>query len=321
MIKWFADWVKRSTLVAYFVLVFGIEWLLVLLLSPLVPPLIALLLGSWLPNAVGVLVTWVAGRRQGLRELFSRVVLWRLGPKWYAIALALPIILAYLAIGLYSVLGNAVPDLVPASQLWPVFLTAVFTGAMGEELGWRGTALPRLQARWNASISSLILGVLWGLYHLPSFLLSGLPLKDMPILPFMIAALGLTLLVTWTFNRTGGSLIPVFLYHLAFNVVGNATGIYGIPALLWLLAGMCGAAAMAIVALDWARFTRPLATPTKGAWTTSHSTAHWWSKAHSRVRSGARRLVHDQKLGAEGSQPPDLAPVPYTNPPTPSART
>jgi membrane protease YdiL (CAAX protease family) len=274
MITWSANWVKRSTLVAYFVLVFGIEWLLVLLLSPLVPPLIALLIGSWLPNAVGVFVTWVAGGRKGLRELFSRVVLWRIGLKWYAIALAVPIILVFLAIGLYQVLGNAAPDPVPASQLWPIFLSAVFTGAMGEELGWRGTALPRLQARWNALISSLILGVLWGLYHLPSFLLSGLPLKDMPLLPFMVAALGLTVLVTWTFNRTGGSLIPVFLYHFAFNFIGNATGIHGIPALLWLLAGICSLAAMAVVSLDWARFTRPLAIPTKGAWTARDSAAH-----------------------------------------------
>jgi membrane protease YdiL (CAAX protease family) len=239
-----------------------------------VPPMIALLIGSWLPNAVGVFVTWVAGGRQGLRELFSRVVLWRIGLKWYAIALSVPIILAFLAIGLYMVLGNTAPDPAPASQLWPIFLSAVLTGAMGEELGWRGTALPRLQARWNALTSSLILGVLWGLYHLPSFFLSGLPLQDMPLLPFMVTALGLTILITWTFNRTGGSLIPVFLYHFAFNLIGNATGIYGTAALLWLLAGLCGVAAMAVVALDWARFTRPRATPMEGAWTTSHSAAH-----------------------------------------------
>jgi membrane protease YdiL (CAAX protease family) len=274
MITWFVNWVKRSTLVAYFVLVFGIEWLLVLLLSPLVPPMIALLIGSWLPNAVGVFVTWLAGGRQGLRELFRRVVLWRIGLKWYGIALSVPIILAFVAIGLYRVLGNTAPDPAPASQLWPIFLSAVFTGAMGEELGWRGTARPRLQARWNALTSSLILGVLWGLYNLPSFFLSGLPLEDMPLLPFMVTALGLTTLVTWTFNRTGGSLIPVFLYHFAFNLIGNATGIYGTAALLWLLAGLCGVAAMAVVALDWARFTRPRATSTEGAWTRGHSAAH-----------------------------------------------
>jgi membrane protease YdiL (CAAX protease family) len=263
----FTDWVKRSTLVAYFVLVFGIEWLLVFILSSLVPPMIALLIGSWLPNGVGLLVTGVAGGRAGLRELFSKVVLWRIGLKWYAIALFVPITMAFLAIGLYMLFGNAVvPDFASASQLLLIVLLAVFTGAMGEELGWRGTALPRLQTRWNALISSLILGVLWGLYHLPSFLLSGLPLQNLPLIPFMVAALGMTILISWTFNHTGGSLITVFLYHFAFNFIGNATGIFGVPALLWLLAGICSVVAIAVIALDWTRFTRPATASTEDIW-------------------------------------------------------
>ena len=226
MTMWFTDWVKCSPLVAYFVLVFGIEWLLVFILPSLVPPMITLLIGSWLPNGVGLLVTGVAGGRAGLRGLFSKVVLWRISLKWYAIALFVPTITAFLAIGLNMLFGNAVPDSAPASQLLPIVLIAVFTGALGEELGWRGTALPRLQGRWNALISNLILGVLWGLYHLPSFLLSGLPLQDAPLVPFMVASIAMTILISWTFNHTGGSLIPVFLYHFAFNFIGNATGIF-----------------------------------------------------------------------------------------------
>jgi len=263
---WFRDWVKRSPLVAYFVLVFGIEWLLVFILSSLVPPMIALLIGSWLPNGVGLLVTGVAGGRAGLRELFSKVVVWRIDLKWYAIALFVPTTMAFLAIGLYTFFGNAVPDFAPASQLLPIVLLAVFTGAMGEELGWRGTALPRLQARWNALISSLILGVLWGLYQLPSFLLSGLPLQNLPLIPFMVAALGITILISWTFNHTGGSLIIVFLYHFAFNFIGNVTGSFGVPVLFWVLAGICSVVAIAVIVLDWTRFTRPATASTEGIW-------------------------------------------------------
>jgi membrane protease YdiL (CAAX protease family) len=202
----------------------------------------------------------VAGGRAGLRELFGKVVLWRVGLKWYAVALFVPIAVAFLAIGLYALLGNAVPDFAPAGQLLPIILLAVFTGAMGEELGWRGTALPRLQARWTALISSLILGVLWGLYHLPSFLLSGLPLQDIPLISFMVMAVGITVFISWMFNHTDGSLILVFLYHFALNFIGNATGIFSVPAFSWLLAGICGVVAIAVVVLDWARFTR-LPTP------------------------------------------------------------
>jgi membrane protease YdiL (CAAX protease family) len=167
--------------------------------------------------------------------------------------------MAYLAIGPHALAGNAVPDFAPPGQLLPILLIALFTGATGEELGWRGTALPRLQGRWNALISSLVLGVLWGLYHLPSFLLSGLPLENAPLLSFMVATLGLTVLVSWTYNRTGGSLLPVFLYHFSFNFIGNAAGVFGHPPLFGLLGGICGVGAVVVVALDWVRFTRPAA--------------------------------------------------------------
>jgi membrane protease YdiL (CAAX protease family) len=259
MMVWFTDWVKRYPLVAYFVLVFGVEWLGVVVLSPLVPPMIILLIGSWLPNGVGLLVTGMAGGRAGLRELFSRAVLWRIDHKWYAISLLAPMAMAFLAIGLYALFGNAAPDFAPTSQLLPIVLMAVFTGAMGEELGWRGTALPHLQVRWNALTCSLILGVLWGFYHLPSFLLSGLPLHNLPLIPFMVAALAITILISWTFNHTDGSLIPVFLTHFAFNFIGNAAGIFGNSALFWLLAGICSVVAIAVIASDWDRFTRPAA--------------------------------------------------------------
>jgi hypothetical protein len=132
---WFSDQVKRFPLVAYFVLVFGIEWLLFFVAPSLLPPMITLLIGSWLPNVIGVLVTGVAGGRAGLRELFSRAVRWRIDPKWYAVALFVPVGVAFLSIGLYALLGNPVPDFAPASQLLSIVLVAVFTGALGEELG------------------------------------------------------------------------------------------------------------------------------------------------------------------------------------------
>jgi len=262
----FINWIKRSPLGAYFVLVFGIEWLLVFALASTIPPMIALLIGAWLPNVVGIFITRVASGRAGLRELFNKVVLWRIPLKWYVIALLLPIILGFLAIGFYKLLGNSMPDFAPASQLLLIVLISVFTGAMGEELGWRGTALPRLQARWNALVSSLILGVLWGLYHLPSFLISGLPLQDVPLIPFMLGALGITILVSWTFNHTLGSLIVVFLYHFAFNFTLNVMGIPSDSALFWLFGGVCIIVASVVVIFDWGHFTRTMTISTEDTW-------------------------------------------------------
>jgi membrane protease YdiL (CAAX protease family) len=262
-----ANWIRSSPLVAYFVLVFGIEWLLVLILPAFVPAMIALLIGSWLPDAVGLLVTGVAGGRGALRKLFDKVLLWRIPLRWFAIALLLPVALTLLTIGIYTLLGNAMPVFAPASQLLPIVLVSVFTGALGEELGWRGTALPRLQSRWTPLISSLILGPLWGLYHLPALLLSGFPQQDLPIVPFIVASLALTILVTWTFNHTRGSLIPVFLYHFSFNLMLNLTGIIRIPGLFSLLAGLSSVVAFAVIALDWRRFSTLAAGSPDDVWT------------------------------------------------------
>ena len=267
MTSWFTSWVKRSPLIAFFVLVFGIQWLLVLvllLLPSLVPPLVALLIGSWLPNGIGLLVTGLAGGRAGLHELLGRVVLWRISIKWYAIASFVPAAVAFLAIGLYALFGSLVPDFASADMLLPLILLAVFTGATGEELGWRGTALPRLQARWNVLTSSLVVGVLWGLYHLPSFLLSGMPLENAPFIAFMVGTVGINVLISWIFNHTGGSLIMMFLFHFALNFIGNVTGVFSVPALFGLLGGIYCVVAIAVIAFDWALFTRRTAPSTKG---------------------------------------------------------
>ena len=266
MVPWLTNWVKRSPLASYFILIFGIEWLLVLILSSLASPVVALLIGSWLPNCVGLLVTGVASGWAGLRELFSKVVLWRVGVRWYVAAILAPVGTAFVAIGLAQLLGGAPPDPAPASQLLPIALAAVFTGAMGEELGWRGTALPRLQARWNPLVSALVLGPVWGLYHLPAFFLSGLPQQNAPLVPFMVAALGITILMSWIFNRTGGSLITVFLCHCAFNFVGNATGVFGVSSVSRLWSGILLVVAIAVVALDWTRFTQSRGAPPEGVW-------------------------------------------------------
>jgi len=183
---WLTNWVRRFPLVAYFVLVFATTWTAFLVLSPLVSPLVAILIGSWVPNVVGLLVTGVADGRAGLRDLLGRAATWRIDIKWYAISMFGPVVMA-----------------------------------------------------------------------LPVILLSGSVQERAPVIPFTVAALGLTLLVTWTLNLTGGSLIPPFLYHCGFNFIGSAAGIFGVPDLFWLMAGVIGFAALSVVALDWKRFTRP----------------------------------------------------------------
>ncbi|HSB65798.1 MAG TPA: type II CAAX endopeptidase family protein [Anaerolineales bacterium] len=249
-------WIHHYPLIAYFGLVFGVEWLLVISISSWVSPLLALLIGSWLPNLIGLLVTGVAGGSSGLGNLFSKVIHWRIGFKWYAAALFFPIVIALLSIILYFFYNHKFLGFAPMNQLLTILIGAIFTGALGEELGWRGTALPRLQARWNPLISSLILGVLWGLYHLPSFLLSGLPLNNAPILQFMLCSLAITCLVTWIFNHTNGSLIPVFIIHASFNFISSIILVFSNPALAWIVVILLAVGSSAVILLDWKHFSQ-----------------------------------------------------------------
>ena len=254
-LKCVRHWITRWPLAAYVLLVFGMEWLLVLALQDVATPLVALFIGSWLPNIAGVLITAVVDGRDGLRRLFSRVVRWQVGFKWYVIAWWVPIIIILLALSIYALSGHALPAIAPEALVIPLLLVNVVLGPLGEELGWRGTALPLMQERWNVITASLVLGVVWGLYHLPTFILPGLPQNNVPPLAFMFGAMGLNIFMVWMFNHTHGSLIMPFLAHWAFNFAGSASGIYDVPALLWLVAGLWWVVAAAIIVLDWARFT------------------------------------------------------------------
>lgn len=246
-------WIKRWPLAAYVLLLFGVGWLLVWAFQSTTTPSVALFIGAWLPNIAGVLITAVVGGRDGLRRLFSRVVRWQVEFKWYVIAWWVPVIIVMLALSIYAVSGHALPAIAPEALVIPLLLVNVVLGPLGEELGWRGTALPLMQERWNVITASLVLGVIWGLYHVPTFILPGLPQNNVPVLAFMLGAMALNIFMVWMFNHTHGSLIMPYLAHWSFNFVGSATGVYGVPALLWLIAGLWWVVAAAIFVLDWAR--------------------------------------------------------------------
>lgn len=246
----FTNWIRRSPILAFFVLAFGIEWLLFLVLRSVTPPLVALAIGSWLPNVVGVLVTGVAGGREGLRVLGQRLVRWRVGWPWYLIAWGAPMTLTLLTIAVGGQLGWPAPEAAPASAWLPLLLLNAGLGPLGEELGWRGTALPLMQARWNGLTASLALGVLWGLYHLPAFLMPGLPQNGVPLGAFLAGALAMNLFMVWMFNHTEGSLIMPCLAHLAFNFTNSALGMYSSPPLLWLMSGLWWLVCAALVVFD-----------------------------------------------------------------------
>ena len=158
-----------------------------------------------------------------VKRLLSGFTRWRVGPRGYFAAAFL--FLGPLAIAMiYIALGNPPAGLGPGWTI-PLLLAQVFTqffaGPASEEAGWRGFALPRLEAKYNALLSSLILGVIWTFWHLPLFYLTGATQMTIPMPLYLVLTLTLTTYMTWLYNNTRGSLIITTLGHYSYNLTGT----------------------------------------------------------------------------------------------------
>lgn len=108
----------------------------------------------------------------------------------------------------------------PLPALVPVFLLYLLR-VVPEDAAWGGFALPRLQARRDALISGLIVGMLWALWHLPLLLTEDNVMSAYPLIPYLLYVIGLSPLYTWLFNSTGGSVLVVTVFHAASNTFGS----------------------------------------------------------------------------------------------------
>src|SRR5215467_9729104 len=231
---------RRYPLFFYFFLAFGFTWAYELtvyrvLLTPGFSLRGLLLdLGFTLgPTLAAFVLTAVSQGRAGILQLLRRYILWRVGLRWYLIVLlGVPVLLL---ISVLPLPGAFSAFRLPALTFWPTFLLfyllfLVFEGPLGEEPGWRGFALPRLQQRSGPLVGTLLLGVLWGLWHLPLFFIPGTDHYALsvvgtgmighlvPLGVFDIWTIALAITFTWVFNNTRGSLLPAMLLHASINV-------------------------------------------------------------------------------------------------------
>jgi uncharacterized protein len=235
--------VRRFPLVAYFVLAYALTWWVYPLLR--FNPLIGLL-GLFGPALAAIVVTAVTDGRPGVRTLLGRVVRWRVPVPWYLVAIGLPAVLALLAASLSAWFGPAVIQFGRLSALDFILVVLV----LGEELGWRGYALPKLLQRFSPLLASLILGVLWWLWHLPTFIIAGTPQFGQPVVAFLIMTTAYSILLSWVFLNTRGSVLVATLFHGAINVTQGffLAGVDRVDR-YWWLAVAYGAAALAVAAV------------------------------------------------------------------------
>jgi len=219
--------IKSNPILSFFILTFVFTWLcwglIILLGLPMAAGYVPFLLGAAGPSIMAFVVSAICGGRPEVAGLWKRFTVWRVGVRWYLAALFIPVLVVLGAIGLSVLFGGALPDFKLLATQWyliPVALIiGIFLGGpLEEEFGWRGFALVRLQKRYSALTSSLIVGALWGLWHLPAFLIPWSSQHDIPLALFLLHDLALAVLFTWIFNNTGGSVWMTVLAHAAFNL-------------------------------------------------------------------------------------------------------
>jgi uncharacterized protein len=166
---------------------------------------------TYMPAAAAVIVAAIVG---SLRDLGARLVRWRVGWRWYAVVLIGPAAF-YAAVAAVHVGGPDQPNALRAALigLLPLFLVFILTDGLGEELGWRGFALPRMLKRTGPMLASLVLGVIWALYHLPLFWTVGRPLYGESFLILLVELPAMSVLYTWVFQHTAGSALLAILFH------------------------------------------------------------------------------------------------------------
>jgi len=222
------------------------------------------ILGAFAPAVAAIVVSgFTAGERE-VRALLSRLGEWRVGVGWYVVVLCLPFAQDLFAAGLASLRGvfsaARIPPVLPVlPAMWVVYLFAA-----GEELGWRGFALPRLLVSRTAVAASLILGAVHTAWHWPVILLPHQYLSDVPLLPWSVFVLSEAIIFTWIFQNTRHSVLMATLYHGSSNL---GMILYGGIDRAWAPWFKCSTSALvALCVLTWAgpNLKREPSRPTTG---------------------------------------------------------
>jgi membrane protease YdiL (CAAX protease family) len=218
----------QRSLLAFFGLVFAITWGIAVLLL-LFPGLLTewfgpvsvsnplFVLAVCAPTISALILTAPREGLVDLRRLLGRLQPWGIGIHWYLFVLLVIPALGYLA----AYLAGVAPR--PAWDRWHLFIPLLLShllqdpGPLGEELGWRGYALPRLLIGRSPLAASTILGGVWFVWHLPAFFISGTPQIGLSLPAFLLSAIALSMIATWLYLHSNGGVLLSVLLHLAAN--------------------------------------------------------------------------------------------------------
>lgn len=224
----------RSLAVLFLIYAFAISWLFWL---PVVAadheigrvpesaaPLL-IMLGTFGPFLAACAIVSRTGGWPGMREFLGQAFRWRAGIQWYAAALLAPFVIRIAVLVVHVLKGGTFPDLGDPMRWLSVPETFLFVlligGPIGEEFGWRGFLLQRVQPMFGVLRASIMIGVISACWHLPLFFMAQTPQSHLPFALFAIRTIALSLISTWLYNGTRRSLLFVLLFHASLNTWPN----------------------------------------------------------------------------------------------------
>ena len=257
--------VKSHPLLSFFVLTFAISWGGMLLIigagGPGGYPMLAWVAG---PPIAGIVFTGLLYGKAGFRDLLSRMTRWKVGARWYAVALlTAPLVFATILLSLSLISPDFLPRILTTTDMASLLLFGIGWGLIGggllEELGWTGFAVPiLLKMRYGVLATGLIVGVLWAVFHFIVFFWMGRASGAVPLAIFVpldlfsvvVGMAAFRVLMVWVYERSGGSvLVAGVLMHTSYTTfmfilgplsisgVAFLTYMFALAAVLWVLVG------------------------------------------------------------------------------------
>ncbi len=250
------SFIKRHPITTYYALVLAISWGGLLIVAgpggitaeqTETPFILVYLVTVAGPSVAGILLTGFIDGRDGLRELRSRLLRWRVGVRWYAVALLIAPLSVMATLLVLSMTSPVfLPGFVTTSDMASLMLTSLVAGLVTgflEELGWTGFAVTRLMSRYGVLAAGFFVGILWGAWHfLSNYLGSAAPAGGLPLTIFLPALLFSFLppyrvLMVWVYDRTRSLLVAMLMHAslVTFWLSSTPLAIAGVPQVTWYL--------------------------------------------------------------------------------------
>jgi len=213
--------INKKPITYFFILTFVISWLF---WTPQIfikkEFFILRVLGTYGPFLAAIIISQIMGGTKQIKTLLRPLLDFKLNIVWYIFCLFSTALIGFTAIGISFSLGSNQFEFNELEKVYlviPIFFYVLIFSVLGEETGWRGFALEHMQKIISPLLSSIIIGLLWGVWHLPLFFIEGNFHQTLPIWLFLLQDICLSIVITWLYNSTNKSLFSVHIFHAASN--------------------------------------------------------------------------------------------------------